>query len=151
MCGGGDDELPAASTGGGLSTGCGECVAGTGSAFDHGRPLHDRLLDLNIFPAEVAATEMAYYKTVQRRYGLPLDNREDYTKNDWILWSACLTGNQADFEALMQPVWDFANETPSRIPLSDWYFTTSGKHRGFQVRSVVGGFFLRMLEKQLGK
>ena len=111
----------------------------------------DRLLDLNIFPAEVAATEMAYYKTIQNRYGLPLDNREDYTKNDWILWSACLTGNQADFEALMSPVWDFANETPSRIPLSDWYFTTSGKHRGFQARSVVGGFFLRMLEKQLGK
>ena len=111
----------------------------------------DRLLDLNIFPAEVAATEMAYYKTIQNRYGLPLDNREDYTKNDWILWSACLTGNQADFEALMQPVWDFTNETPSRIPLSDWYFTTSGKHRGFQARSVVGGFFLRMLEKRLGK
>ena len=105
----------------------------------------DRLLDLNIFPAEVAATEMAYYKTIQNRYGLPLDNREDYTKNDWILWSACLTGDKADFEALMLPVWDFANETSSRVPLSDWYFTTSGKQRGFQARSVVGGFFLRML------
>ena len=48
----------------------------------------DRLLGLNIFPKEVAATEMAYYKTKQNKYGLPLDNREDYTKSDWILWSA---------------------------------------------------------------
>lgn len=58
----------------------------------------DRLLDLNIFPSEIAETETAYYKTRQNKYGLPLDNREDYTKSDWILWSACLTGNTADLK-----------------------------------------------------
>ena len=108
----------------------------------------DRLLGFNIFPAEVATKEMAYYRTKQNKYGLPLDNREDYTKSDWILWTACLTGSPADFEALMLPVWDYANVTTSRVPLSDWHFTSTASQRGFQARSVVGGYFMKMLENK---
>lgn len=111
----------------------------------------DRLLGFNLFPKEVAEKEMKYYLTKQNAYGLPLDNREDYTKSDWILWSACLTGSPADFTALMEPVWKYANETTSRVPLSDWHFTSSGSQRGFQARSVVGGYYMRMLEEELMK
>ena len=111
----------------------------------------DRLLGLDIFPSEIAGTETAYYKTKQNKYGLPLDNREDYTKSDWILWSACLTGDAADFEALMLPVWKYANETTSRVPLSDWHYTSDGTQRGFQARSVVGGYYMRLQENRLKK
>ena len=111
----------------------------------------DRLLGLDIFPSEIAGTETAYYKTKQNKYGLPLDNREDYTKSDWILWSACLTGDPADFEALMLPVWKYANETTSRVPLSDWHYTSDATQRGFQARSVVGGYYMRLLENRLKK
>jgi hypothetical protein len=111
----------------------------------------DRLLGFNIFPTEVAATELAYYKTKQNAFGLPLDNREDYTKSDWIIWTACLTGSQADFDALVNPVWKYANETTTRVPLSDWHMTSDGTQRGFQARSVVGGYFMRVLEKKLMK
>lgn len=109
----------------------------------------DRLLGFNLFPAAVAEKEMKYYLAHQNAYGLPLDNREDYTKSDWILWSACLTGNPEDFTALVEPVWKYANETTSRVPLSDWHFTSSGAQRGFQARSVVGGYYMKMLEHEL--
>ena len=105
----------------------------------------DTLLGLNLFPATVARTEIAYYKTVQAPYGLPLDNRERYTKLDWIIWTATLADSPADFAALVEPVHKFLNESASRVPMTDWYWTHDGKQRGFQARSVVGGVFIKML------
>jgi hypothetical protein len=105
----------------------------------------DRLLGLNLFPAEIAKREIAFYKTKENKYGLPLDNRRDYTKLDWILWTATLADNRLDFDALVAPAYAFAQESPSRVPLTDWYDTVTGKQQGFQARSVVGGLFIKML------
>jgi hypothetical protein len=105
----------------------------------------DRLLDLKVFPARVAATEMALYKTKQQAFGLPLDNRADYTKADWIVWTATMADQRADFEALVTPVYRFLHATPDRVPFSDWYYTTTGQQRSFQARSVVGGVFIPLL------
>ncbi len=105
----------------------------------------DRILGLNLFPPDVAAREVRFYLGRQNRLGLPLDSRRDYTKLDWTIWTASLTSNPADFEAIVAPVYAFADETSSRVPLTDWYGTVSGKKEGFQARSVVGGVFIKML------
>jgi hypothetical protein len=105
----------------------------------------DSLLGLNVFPSEIAQQEIAFYKTKENKYGLPLDNRKDYTKLDWIVWTATLAASPADFEKIIGPTYDFVQESSSRVPLTDWYDTVTGKQQGFQARSVVGGVFIKML------
>ena len=105
----------------------------------------DRILALDLFPAEVALKEMAYYRRIQNPYGLALDNRETYSKLDWITWSATLTQNRNDFEALIDPVIAFINESPDRSPLTDWYQTRTARKVGFTARPVVGGVFAQVL------
>jgi hypothetical protein len=76
---------------------------------------------------------------------LPLDNRADYTKLDWELWTATLTDDASQFTALMDPIGKWLNETPSRVPLTDWYDSKTGVMLHFQARSVVGGVFIKAL------
>jgi hypothetical protein len=61
------------------------------------------------------------------------------------VWTACLTGKPDDFRALVDPLYDVANETPDRVPLTDWYSTTTGKCVGFRARSVVGAVYMPLL------
>lgn len=105
----------------------------------------DKVLQLHIFPPSVAQTAVKYYLTKQNKYGLPLDSRKTYTKADWIMWTATLADGEKDFQALIAPEYKYICETPSRVPISDWYETTDAKQVGFQARSVVGGFFMKTL------
>ncbi|MBR4170938.1 MAG: DUF4965 domain-containing protein [Kiritimatiellae bacterium] len=105
----------------------------------------DRILGLNLFPKEVAEQEVAAYRQLLLPYGLPLDSRLNYTKADWTVWCATLTGKREDFEALIAPLYRFVNETPDRIPFTDWYWADTGRFRGFVARSVIGGVFIPAL------
>lgn len=105
----------------------------------------DRLLGFNLFPKEVAVAEMKAYRTLLEPYGLALDSRRHYTKSDWTVWTATLTGDRGDFDAVIAPLYRSVVETPDRKPMTDWYYADSGLWRGFVARSVVGGFFLPAL------
>ncbi len=108
----------------------------------------DRLLGLDLFPPDALRKEMAFYKTHQNRFGLPLDSRKDWTKLDWTLWTATLTGEREDFTALVDPVYEFLDKTPTRVPMSDFYWTKDGRDAGMHARPVVGGVFLKLLYDQ---
>ena len=105
----------------------------------------EKILGLNLFPPEVARTEVAFYEHHMGRYGLSLDNRKTYTKLDWELWTATLAESPADWEKLIAPIYDWVGQSPTRVPLTDFYWTRDGTQVGFQARSVVGGIFIKML------
>lgn len=106
----------------------------------------DKIIGLGIFPEEVAQKEIAYYLTKQNKYGLPLDNRETYTKSDWIVWTAALANDTETFQKFIDPLHAYVTETPNRVPMSDWYNTNTAEKLNFQARSVVGAYFIKLLE-----
>jgi len=108
----------------------------------------DKLLNLNLFPKEVFQKEINFYLKQQADYGLPLDNRERWTKADWILWTATMAEKSGDFDALFNPVYQFISATPQRVPVTDWYIVDNAYKVGFQARPVIGGLFIKVLSDQ---
>ena len=105
----------------------------------------DRILGLNVFPPSVAQKEVAHYKKMMLRYGVPLDSRTHLTKTDWSFWIATLAENRSDFEAIISPIYDYLNATTARDPIADSYVTDNIRSGGMHARPVVGGFFIKML------
>ena len=105
----------------------------------------DRILGLNLFNRDLLEREVDYYLSKAERYGVPLDNRKMYTKNDWLLWVARLTSDIKKRKELIQMVDDFLKTSPDRIPFSDWYETQDGKYHEFRARTVQGGCFILLI------
>ena len=105
----------------------------------------DRVLGLNLFPPTLAEQELAFYSKQATPFGFPLDSRTAFTKLDWESWSAALATSKDQFASIFRGMYGFADASPTRVPLSDWYWTTDGTQTGFQARPVVGGIFMEML------
>jgi hypothetical protein len=111
----------------------------------------DKLFDTNLFEEIIFKNEVKWYIKVQDTYGTALDSRRNYTKSDWILWTAAFTKDKGERQALIAPIAKFLRETPDRVPFSDWYDTISARHYFFQNRTVQGGLYMPLLADKWNK
>ena len=105
----------------------------------------DRIWGTELFPQKALDAEVASYAAHMNPYGLPLDNRADYTKSDWLLWTAALSSDPAVFEQYVNTLWLAYHKSPSRVPMTDWYSTVTSMQIAFQNRTVLGGLWIRLL------
>ncbi len=105
----------------------------------------DRILGFDLFPNIVREREMAHYRRKLNPFGLPLDSRGTGAKVDWTLWTASLTQNREDFDALVDGVFRYVNESPQRVAIGDWYNTATGAFNFMHSRPVLGGAYLQLL------
>ena len=126
--------------------------AGTKLTFDNGEGwslkynmVWDNLLGYNIFSDEVKKNEIKVYTEKMNRYGVPLDSRALFTKIDWLMWSTKIWDDKEYFDKVCKSIADMINETTDRVPLTDWYYTTTGEYRAFVNRTVVGGLFINLI------
>ena len=111
----------------------------------------DEMLGYNVFDPSIAPTEVAYYLTKFNKYGLALDSRGNGAKCDWVMWTATLADDKATFEKFITPMYNLYNESRGRVPMSDYYRTDDNTHIGMQARSVVGGYWIKMLADRMAK
>ena len=109
----------------------------------------DRLLGLGLFDAAVSREEIAVYREKMNRYGVPLDSRSDYTKLDWMAWTTVMTDDPAYTKAVYEAIARMICESGDRVPITDWYYTSTAAQASFQARSVLGGFYINLLAKRL--
>lgn len=107
--------------------------------------LFDKLLGLQLFSDSVYGAEVKAMLEHSNRYGAPLDERKTYTKSDWLLWMAALSDDESQRKQVYDALDRFLNESPSRVPFSDWYETEAGTMVHFQNRTVQGGIFAAVL------
>ncbi|MEE0945282.1 MAG: DUF4965 domain-containing protein [Acutalibacteraceae bacterium] len=105
----------------------------------------DKLWKTELFPESFYINEIERYKKETLPYGIPLDNREKYTKSDWMIWAACLADKKEDFKFIAELLWKAYNVQRCNAPMTDWFFADTSEMRAFRHRTVQGGLFIKLL------
>ena len=105
----------------------------------------DTMLGYSLFSDQMKKNEIEVYTSHLNRYGVPLDSRADYTKIDWLMWSTRIYDDKEYFDKVCQSIVNMINETPDRVPLTDWYYTSTAAFHSFRNRTVVGGLFINLI------
>ena len=65
------------------------------------------------------------------------------------MWTAAMSKDKKTFVKFVEPLYNYMNETESRVPTSDWYDTKTALMVGFKARSVIAGHWMRVLAEKL--
>ena len=112
---------------------------------------YDVLFEFGIFSETMREKEIACYLRNNKHLGVPLDNRSDLTKTDWILHTCALTDSREKQRELYSSIANLLNEAPERVPFTDLYHVDTGIKKDFQNRAVQGGIFILLLKDELRK
>lgn len=90
--------------------------------------VYDEILGTRLFDT-VMEKEMAYYLTKNTAtYGLPMDAREGVSGSlGYTYATATMADGENDWTTLTDPLWNYVNETTTRVPLRPYYDTTTGE------------------------
>ncbi|KAK0941868.1 hypothetical protein LTR48_001306 [Friedmanniomyces endolithicus] len=103
----------------------------------------DAELGLQLVPQSVYDMQSAFYPTVFNTYGVPLDTRHTYTKNDWELFCAAVASSSTKAQ-FISTIAKWLGETPTNFAFTDLYDTITGDYPTsaiFIARPVVGGMY----------
>ncbi|WP_242489712.1 glutaminase domain-containing protein [Bacteroides thetaiotaomicron] len=103
---------------------------------------------MNIFPQKVFDTEIPFYLTKQNKYGCywtPAHNIPNPTGTMECLY----VSRRCYVPKVHRPDLYLCDETTSRVPISDWHDTNTGKMMNFKARSVVGGYYMKLLMEKV--
>lgn len=107
----------------------------------------DKVLKLGLFPQSFLEREVDYYLKKAEIFGVPLDSREDYSKSDWLMWTAYLTDDGNKRAEFVKRLNDYLESSPERVPFGDWYDVKNGEFFQFRARTVQGGNFILLLDE----
>ena len=87
----------------------------------------DAELNLGLVKQDIYTQQANFYSSVLNKYGVPLDTRHSYTKGDWEMFAAAVSGSSDAKGKLISALATWINETPTNKPYSDLYDTQSGE------------------------
>ena len=111
----------------------------------------DILLGLNLFDQETVTKEINVCLAHLFKYGIPLDNRSNLTKTDWMMWIAALSDDLEVQERIIGGIYNYLVEGGDRIPFSDLYNCETSAEGRFTNRTVQGSMFILLLKNKIRK
>ncbi|KAK5135123.1 hypothetical protein LTR08_005648 [Meristemomyces frigidus] len=103
----------------------------------------DAELGLGLVPQDVYDMQSSFYPSEMNEYGVPLDTRHTYTKNDWEMFCAAVASTSTK-DQFISVIAKWLGQTPTNFAFTDLYDTVSGNYPDgitFIARPVVGGMY----------
>ena len=86
----------------------------------------DKELGLGLVPQSVYDIQSDFYPTIIEKYGVPLDTRHDYTKNDEQMLAAATCSKETAAQYITS-IARWINETPTNLAMTDLYDAANGE------------------------